>query len=699
MNDSHQRSILFTFLDVHRRMADMEAQVVQAGDPSPFTSYVADLSPIEARVVRDYFCRIREAMRCWLAECDIPLAPKRTSLRWALQCGTSFLGVAVSEIAPSRLAGYGPLGAGDPERVVRIQEDLQRLIDRASAYLHQGSGRDLDSRLAATVSPAGLREELALLDRLVTRHGLVEFRPQLDAVVARLESPRPGVWGRFAPNAFEVAVFGRVSCGKSSLLNDLVGRDVLPVGVTPVTAVPVWLAAGEEAEAVVCFAEFPPRAFPPADLALYASEQGNPGNHKHVTQIGVRLPSPRLQEGVVLVDTPGVGSLARTGGAETLAYLPRCDLGIVLIDAASTLAPDDLDLLHLLHEAGVPAHVLLSKADLLRPGERQQAAEYVQDQVRRELGLDVPVHPVSTVGADEALLTRWFDQHLAPLLERHHALAKESVERKVGLLRGSVSAVLQALLSRRNGGIPASERLARDGKEMRRRLDQAGDAVRIALLDCRHWSEQTAALFDVALEEGARALAAAARNSAGESLRAGVQQVLTERDRHAREIVAKLQQALTGHLSSLHELDPTARIDVSVVRDLELRGLPLLDLRPLSGHLDVPPPRLVAWWPWLARRRALRTIERRCGSLLRGRIETHDRQLRAWLEGQVRRLAERFESQAEVVREQLRRAGHTPAATEGEPAADDLRADVEQLRRFEADGRKEAGTPQALAER
>ena len=51
-----------------------------------------------------------------------------------------------------------------------------------------------------------------------------------------------------------------------------------------------------------------------------------------MTRIVVELPSRGCRDGVVLVDTPGLGSLATSGAAETLAYLPRCDLGVVLID-------------------------------------------------------------------------------------------------------------------------------------------------------------------------------------------------------------------------------------------------------------------------------------------------------------------------------------------------------------------------------
>ena len=62
-------------------------------------------------------------------------------------------------------------------------------------------------------------------------------------------------------------------------------------------------------------------------LGEFATEQHNPNNIKHVTRVTITIPVSRLSEGVSFVDTPGLGSLATGGAAETLAYLPRCDLG------------------------------------------------------------------------------------------------------------------------------------------------------------------------------------------------------------------------------------------------------------------------------------------------------------------------------------------------------------------------------------
>ena len=182
------------------------------------------------------------------------------------------------------------------------------------------------------------------------------------------------------------------------------------------------------------------------DWQTLLTEQRNPGNEKHVTRIVLQMSSPRLRDGIVFVDTPGLGSLATRGAAETLAYLPRCDLGVVLIDAGSTLTPDDLKTVQALYEAGVPANVLLSKADLLTVEDRAQVIEYVKDHIRSELNLETQVHAVSAMPVGRDLLTQWFENDIAPLYSQRQELKLRSIRRKVGTLQQSVEVALRARL-------------------------------------------------------------------------------------------------------------------------------------------------------------------------------------------------------------------------------------------------------------
>ena len=134
LNEPQSRAILCGLLDIHQRMAELEALIASGTRPSPFSKYVNDLSPTEAKVVHDYFARIRTAMLGHLRECEIPLDVRPTSLRWVLQCGITFIGITVDELRPEKLRGYGALDETGYAQVAKIRDDLERLVDQVAAY-------------------------------------------------------------------------------------------------------------------------------------------------------------------------------------------------------------------------------------------------------------------------------------------------------------------------------------------------------------------------------------------------------------------------------------------------------------------------------------------------------------------------------------------------------------------------------------
>lgn len=667
----HKNALLATFLHIQGRLNEMEPMLAQSKRPSPLDQHVHDLSPTEAKVVEDYFTRIRSTMVTCLEKHGIPIETRRVSLRWALQTSISFLSIAVAEVSPGRLRGYGELDEAGRQEVVSIQQEIDRLLDRVSAYLSDRLGHNLPERLARLDAAPGSVAMLTLLNRIVMRWKLVEFRPMIDAIVGRLESPQ-----------FEIAVFGRVSSGKSSLLNHIAGRDVLPVGVTPVTAVPTRLVRGLAPNATISFAEFGPRSVDPSRLTEYASEEKNRGNHKHVTGIVVEIPSPRLPEGVVLVDTPGIGSLATSGSAETFAYLPRCDLSVVLIDAGSTLNQDDLSLLRDLYEAGIPAQVLLSKADLLAARDRERFLQYIRDQLRQELNLDVAVHPVSVMGEDAKLLDRWFEQEIEPLWERHRTLAEQSLHRKIARLRESLIGVLRTLVAKRHG----TAQVSRDGREIKaaeRLLDQADAAIDRAETRRRDWSYDRAALREIILQDAAKAAVDAARNGRNDDGSSPVGQVVersfVQMGQMAREVVADLQQSLARTLESLERTAPLATVDPSAIRNAGLSGLPAIDLAPLLAACDVTIPRWTLIVPTLGQRTARNTVEKRLSDQLAHNVKLYNAQLQSWLKDSLAQVVEPYRSQAEVFREQLRRMTAADAQAVAEEDAAELDRDLQEL--------------------
>jgi GTP-binding protein EngB required for normal cell division len=682
LNEAQSRSIRCGFLDIHRRMADLEVLIQPGERPSALSQYINDLSPTEAKVVQDYFARIRTAMLGHLKDLDIALDFRRMSVRWTIETGLNFISIGAAELRPSKLRGYGELSQEAHSRITKVCEDLDRIIDQVMAYLRQGLGSDLQGRLSRLGDGSIEVDSLTKLEQSIARWQLVEFRPALEVIVSRLENP-----------CFEMAVFGRVSCGKSSLLNHITGLDTLPVGVTPVTAVPTRLVSGEVPLVIVSFAESKPRDVGLEHLWEYASEEGNPGNRKHITGILVKVPSPRLREGLAFVDTPGVGSLALAGGAETLAYLPRCDLGLVLVDSASTLDREDLALLRSLYEAGIPAMVLLSKADLLTPGDRGRMMDYIRAQIRRELGLDLSVHPVSTVEAYESLLTSWFEQELAPLLDRHRTLVGESLKRKNAHLRESVMAALETLRAKRvRGG--HSDGAEVDTSATQQLLDEADTAIRRARDHASNWWEGRRAFAEEIPRLAAHAAVSVRGPADDADLAAVIEEVLRRRGREAHDRITGLQETLAGTLERLAGLAPLAHADPSSIRGLHTGGLLVINLDEVCGEASMDRP----WWSGLAPSLAVRTMERsireQAGRAMTETVEFYDRQLESWLKTMLARLTEVYEAQAAAFREQVRRLA-TESAEGG--TADDaaaLEADLRELRGSPDDtGRIATGLP------
>jgi hypothetical protein len=325
-SEHHQRHVRTTFQYIDKLLSEAEHTMTDAGSPSPFRRHSDDTTPIQRKVTHDYIVRIREAMRRVMEELRIPPPEPHSGAVWAAAINLMYCSISLNELTPERMCAYGPLSSKAADKLDRIRAELDGLVAKLRTYLGRGAGGDLQQRLQQLGKTSDEIRLLSEIERIVTAHGLVEFRGTLGMLLDRMESA-----------AFEVGVFGRVSSGKSSLLNYILQTDVLPIGVTPVTAIPTRISHGPVAETGIEFAEAQPQIIPLSELPEFATEQKNPGNKKHVTRIFVKLPSDRLAEGVTFVDTPGLGSLAVAGAEETIAYLPRCDLGIVLIDASAVL--------------------------------------------------------------------------------------------------------------------------------------------------------------------------------------------------------------------------------------------------------------------------------------------------------------------------------------------------------------------------
>ena len=192
---------------------------------------------------------------------------------------------------------------------------------------------------------------------------------------------------RLAEGRFHVAVLGEFKRGKSTLVNALLGAEVLPTGVLPLTAVVTEVVHGEPGATVVDL-EGRCREIELSELVDFVSESGNPANERRVDRVEVRWPAGLLATGVVLVDTPGIGSIHRHNTEAGLAALLEADGAVLVLSVDEPLSEGEFELLEALTERRVRTFIVVNKADHLPADERERVIGFIEAAIADRLGME-----------------------------------------------------------------------------------------------------------------------------------------------------------------------------------------------------------------------------------------------------------------------------------------------------------------------
>ena len=245
-----------------------------------------------------------------------------------------------------------------------------------------------------TTIPAGepdaIRDALDVVDlgqQAANAYGRADLAERLVAARLRLTDP-----------AVHVMVVGEFKQGKSSLVNALVGSVVCPVDDDVATAVPTLVRFADPPSARVTFEpggddNARTEEIPFDDLPVYASEGANPGNQRRVRSVEAGVPSPVLSNGLVLVDTPGVGGLGSVHSAITMAALPMADALVFVTDASQELSGPEFDFLRRARELCPNIVMVLTKIDFYSEWRRMMQTDLGH---LHEAGLEIDVLPVSS---------------------------------------------------------------------------------------------------------------------------------------------------------------------------------------------------------------------------------------------------------------------------------------------------------------
>ena len=280
-----------------------------------------------------------------------------------------------------------------------------------------------------------------------------------------------------------IAILGRFKAGKSSFLNHLLGRPLLPVGVIPVTSAVTEIQYGPRERAEIRFQDGRTEPVPLERIGEFISESRNPENCKQVARVRVELPSMERYRGIRFVDTPGLESVFAHNTDASLEWLPNVGLALVAVVVDPPLSQHDIELIRNLSRYTPNISLLLTKVDVLDEGERVQVREFVQKQLARYWDGPVPVFAYSVRPGFEHLRAE-LD---VCLLSQAHS---EAGEQRAAILRHKIDSLLEECAGYLNLALKSAEIADTEREELRVRIlgrKEFLDDARLALrLIVRH---------------------------------------------------------------------------------------------------------------------------------------------------------------------------------------------------------------------
>ncbi|GAB3876161.1 isoniazid inducible protein IniA [Kibdelosporangium lantanae] len=211
---------------------------------------------------------------------------------------------------------------------------------------------------------------------------VVHHRPDL---AERLRAKR----AQLLDPQLRVLVVGEANQGKSQLVNALVGAPICAVGDDVTTAAPTIIRYAEKPAAVRLLNDGKEAA--PQRLPIPVEHATGVGAEVVTTEVG--LPRQLLAAGLVIIDTPAVGSLHQLRAQNTFAALSGADAVLLASDATHELSASELELLGQVRRSCPTVVVALTKIDL------SPRWRHVADRNREHLaraGIEAPVVPISS---------------------------------------------------------------------------------------------------------------------------------------------------------------------------------------------------------------------------------------------------------------------------------------------------------------
>lgn len=246
---------------------------------------------------------------------------------------------------------------------------------------------------------------------------------------------------KISENEITISVMGQFKRGKSSLINYLISDDLLPAAVIPITTIITEIRYDNNLHAQVCYLDGTEEEINPANIDEFCSEEKNPGNSKKVKLLKIWTPGHPFGAGVVLADTPGVGSINANNTDISYQYIRQSEVILFLLSVDSPVSETERDFLLESKEFTQKFFFAINKSDLISKKDLLKFKEYCTETISKYLNTNVSI---ATISAKNGYGINELKSNIKRELKQNHSeFLEKSVEQKVEIIKSQAKAKLE----------------------------------------------------------------------------------------------------------------------------------------------------------------------------------------------------------------------------------------------------------------
>jgi hypothetical protein len=137
LNASQRRRLLITGKHIDHLLGDIEETLNATASKGVFSSYVSDITPMQRETIEDFIAQLRGKLLQVLASQSLAPEEPHISAAHSIEVGLTFIEVAIEELAPHYMRGYGPVSQQGAADLYGIMAELQSVSKELHRYVQQ----------------------------------------------------------------------------------------------------------------------------------------------------------------------------------------------------------------------------------------------------------------------------------------------------------------------------------------------------------------------------------------------------------------------------------------------------------------------------------------------------------------------------------------------------------------------------------